>query len=187
MQLVITFESSARPSRQTKSAAAKSGRRSSRHSCQPRWRWSSGLSHQRAAGRPGLYSPCSSQPCYGWSWDASTWSPQRPARSFPPAASRSYSRRETGSFAQSMSREAMNRLDAKGYAPGMRLLELQRQRRGEAGDRDVAAAQEAKGFSDAQKLARQMGETREQARRIALTDLAKAQSEVTLRREEVTK
>ncbi len=83
--------------------------------------------------------------------------------------------------------EAMNRLDAKGYAPGMRLLELQRQRRGEAGDRDVAAAQEAKGFSDAQKLARQMGETREQARRIALADLAKAQSEVILRREEVTK
>lgn len=83
--------------------------------------------------------------------------------------------------------EAMNRLDAKGYAPGLRLLELQRQRRGEAGDRDVAAAQEAKGFSDAQKLARQMGEAREQARRIALADLAKAQSEVILRREEVTK
>jgi hemolysin D len=83
--------------------------------------------------------------------------------------------------------EAMNRLDAKGYAPGLRLLELQRQRRGEAGDRDVAAAQESKGFSDAQKLARQMGETREQARRIALADLAKAESEVILRREEVTK
>lgn len=83
--------------------------------------------------------------------------------------------------------EAMNRLDANGYAPGMRLLELQRQRRGEAGDRDVAVAQESKGFSDAQKLARQMGETREQARRIALADLAKAESEVILRREEVTK
>jgi hemolysin D len=83
--------------------------------------------------------------------------------------------------------EAMNRLDAKGYAPGLRLLELQRQRRGEAGDRDVAAAQEAKGFSDAQKLARQMSETREQALRIALADLAKAESEVILRREEVTK
>lgn len=83
--------------------------------------------------------------------------------------------------------EAMNRLDAQGYAPGLRLLELQRQRRGEAGDRDVAAAQEAKGRSDAQKLARQISETREQARRIALTDLAKAESEVILRREEVTK
>jgi hemolysin D len=83
--------------------------------------------------------------------------------------------------------EAMNRLDSKGYAPGLRLLELQRQRRGEAGDRDVAAAQEARGFSDARKLARQMAETREQARRIALADLAKAEDEVTLRREEVTK
>lgn len=83
--------------------------------------------------------------------------------------------------------EAMNRLDAKGYAPGLRLLELQRQRRGEAGDRDVAVAQEAKGFSDAQKLTRQMSETREQALRIALADLAKAESEVILRREEVTK
>ena len=83
--------------------------------------------------------------------------------------------------------EAMNRLDAKGYAPGLRLLELQRQRRGEAGDRDVAAAQQARGYSDAQKLARQMVETREQARRLALADLAKAESEVILRREEVTK
>jgi hemolysin D len=83
--------------------------------------------------------------------------------------------------------EAMNRLDRKGYAPGMRLLELQRQRRSEAGDREVAAAQEARGFSDARKLARQMAETREQARRVALADLAKAESEVILRREEVTK
>ena len=83
--------------------------------------------------------------------------------------------------------EAMNRLDAKGYAPGLRLLELQRQRRGEAGDREVALAQEARGMSDAGKLGFQIGQAREQARRIALADLAKAESEAILRAEEVTK
>lgn len=83
--------------------------------------------------------------------------------------------------------EAMQRLDAKGYAPGMRLLELQRQRRGEVGDRDVAIAQQARGQSDARKLARQIEQTREEARRVALADLAKAESEAILRREEVTK
>ena len=83
--------------------------------------------------------------------------------------------------------EAMQRLDAKGYAPGLRLLELQRQRRGESGDRDVAAAQEARGQADASKFGRQMDQTREEARRVALADLAKAESEAILRREEVTK
>jgi hemolysin D len=83
--------------------------------------------------------------------------------------------------------EAMNRLDAKGYAPGMRLLELQRQRRGEAGDRDVALAQQARGLSDASKLAQQIGQTREQARRVALADLAKAENEAIQRAEEVKK
>lgn len=83
--------------------------------------------------------------------------------------------------------DAMQRLDAKGYAPGLRLLELKRQRRGEVGDRDVAAAQEARGNSDATKLARQIDQTREEARRVALADLAKAESEAILRREEVTK
>lgn len=83
--------------------------------------------------------------------------------------------------------EAMLRLDAKGYAPGLRLLELQRQRRGEAGDRDVAAAQQARGQSDALKLGRQIDQTREEARRVALADLAKAEGEAILRREEVTK
>lgn len=83
--------------------------------------------------------------------------------------------------------EAMQRLDAKGYAPGMRLLELQRQRRGEAGDRDVAMAQQARGTSDARKFGQQIDQTREEARRVALADLAKAESEAILRREEVTK
>ena len=83
--------------------------------------------------------------------------------------------------------EAMQRLDAKGYAPGMRLLELQRQRRGEAGDRDVAAAQQARGTSDALKFRRQSDEIRAEARRVALADLAKAEGEAILRREEVTK
>jgi hemolysin D len=83
--------------------------------------------------------------------------------------------------------EAMNRLDAKGYAPGMRLLELQRQRRSEQGDRDVAVAQEQRGASEANRLTQQISQTREQARRQALGDLAKAESEAILKREEVTK
>ncbi|MDT0507344.1 HlyD family type I secretion periplasmic adaptor subunit [Novosphingobium sp. MMS21-SN21R] len=83
--------------------------------------------------------------------------------------------------------DAMNRLDQKGYAPGLRLLELQRQRRSEAGDRDVAAAQYARGLSEAGKLSRQIDQTREQARRIALADLATAQNDAILKREEVTK
>jgi hemolysin D len=81
----------------------------------------------------------------------------------------------------------MNRLDAKGYAPGLRLLELQRQRRQEAGDREVAVAQQARGYSEARKLGDQLAQAREQARRTALTDLAKAQAEAILRREEVTR
>ncbi|HKR16883.1 MAG TPA: HlyD family type I secretion periplasmic adaptor subunit [Novosphingobium sp.] len=82
---------------------------------------------------------------------------------------------------------AMQRLDENGYAPGLRLLELQRQRRSEAGDRDVAVAQHARGLSEAGKMSQQIGQTREQARRIALADLAKAESEVVLRREDVIK
>ena len=81
----------------------------------------------------------------------------------------------------------MNRLDAKGYAPGQRLLELERQRRSETGDREVAVAQIGRGLSEARKLDQQIRETREQARRTALTDLAKAEAEAIQRREEVTK
>lgn len=83
--------------------------------------------------------------------------------------------------------ENMNQLDAKGYAPGLRLLELQRQRRQEAGERDVAVTQIGRGFSEARKLDQQIRETREQARREALAELAKAEAEAILRREEVTK
>jgi hemolysin D len=83
--------------------------------------------------------------------------------------------------------ENMNRLDAKGYAPGLRLLELQRQRRQEAGELDVARTQISRGLSEARKASQQMGETLEQSRRIILADLAKAEAEAILRREEVTK
>lgn len=82
---------------------------------------------------------------------------------------------------------ALERLDAKGYAPGQRLIELQRQRRGEAGDREVAVAQRARGAAEAAKLGQQMAQTREGARRQALTDLAKAEADVLLRREDLTK
>jgi len=82
---------------------------------------------------------------------------------------------------------AMNRLDEKGYAPGLRLLEMQRQRRSEVGDREVATAQRSRGISEAAKLSSQIAQTREQARRIALADLAVAESDAILKREEVTK
>jgi hemolysin D len=82
---------------------------------------------------------------------------------------------------------AMNELDAKGYAPGLKLTELQRQRRSEAGDRDIAVAQQARGFSDARKFGAQVAESRAQARQQALADLAKAQTEATLRHEELAK
>lgn len=81
----------------------------------------------------------------------------------------------------------MKRLDEEGYAPGARLIELQRQRRQEAGDRDVAITQIARGQSEARKLDGQIRETREQARQTALADLAKAEGDAILRREEVTK
>ncbi|WP_447930858.1 HlyD family type I secretion periplasmic adaptor subunit [Sphingopyxis fribergensis] len=83
--------------------------------------------------------------------------------------------------------DRMNRLDAKGYAPGQRLLEMERQRRQEVGERDVAVTQIARGQSEARKLDQQIRETREQALRTALADLAKAEGEAILRREEVTK
>jgi hemolysin D len=76
---------------------------------------------------------------------------------------------------------------AKGYAPGQRLLEMERQRRQEVGERDVAVTQIARGQSEARKLDQQIRETREQALRTALADLAKAEGEAILRREEVTK
>ena len=82
---------------------------------------------------------------------------------------------------------AMKTLDARGYAPGMRLLELERQRRAEAGEREVALAQIARGEADARRLEQQAHEAREQALRGALADLAKAEAEAVLRAEEVTK
>jgi hemolysin D len=83
--------------------------------------------------------------------------------------------------------ERMNRLDAKGYAPGQRLLELERQRRQEAGDREVAITQIGRGLAEAAKLEQQGREAREESRRAALADLAKAEADAVLRREEVTK
>ena len=83
--------------------------------------------------------------------------------------------------------ERMNRLDQRGYAPGQRLIELERQRRAEAGDREVALAQISRGQAEARKLDQQVTQTREQARRTALADLAEAEAEAIQRREEVTK
>ena len=82
---------------------------------------------------------------------------------------------------------AMNRLDELGYAPGMRLLELQRQRLGDEGDRNVAEAQEERGASEARKYGDAMAQTRDQSRRQALADLAKADADAIQKREDVTK
>lgn len=82
---------------------------------------------------------------------------------------------------------AITTLADKGYASGLRLLEVQRQRRSEAGSRDVAAAQVARGNSEARRYAQQYAQSREAARQSALTDLARAQAEAMMRREELTK
>jgi hemolysin D len=79
----------------------------------------------------------------------------------------------------------MHGLEAKGYAPGLKLLELERQRHSESGQRDVAQAQQARGLAEARKFGQQLNQTREQARQTALADLAKAESEAMLRREEL--
>ncbi|ADG11521.1 HlyD family type I secretion periplasmic adaptor subunit [Caulobacter segnis] len=81
----------------------------------------------------------------------------------------------------------MNALAAKGYAPGMRLMELNRQRGAEAGEREVARAQRERALADARKFAAQANEAAQDARQRALSDLARAQSEVVLRGEELRK
>lgn len=81
----------------------------------------------------------------------------------------------------------LRRLDEQGYAPGTRLFEIERQRNAEAGDREVARAQAARGRSEARKLTDQATQAREQARREVLGELAKAQADATQRREEVAK
>jgi hemolysin D len=83
--------------------------------------------------------------------------------------------------------DAMHGLETKGYAPGLKLMEMERQRHSEVGQRDVAVAQQAKGMSDARKFGDQLNQTLEQARQTALDALAKAQSEAMLREEELTK
>lgn len=82
---------------------------------------------------------------------------------------------------------SMRRLDERGYAAGQRLVELERQRRSEAGEREVALAQIARGSADALRLGQQSRETREAALRTALSELARAEAEIILRAEEVTK
>lgn len=82
---------------------------------------------------------------------------------------------------------AMRRLDEQGYAPGLRLLELERQRRSTAGDSAVAGAQERRAANDARKYAWQIVEMHSQVQRETLSRLAEAESNVILKREDVTK
>lgn len=81
----------------------------------------------------------------------------------------------------------MRELDTKGYAPGLRLLELERQYRQEKGDKASAAAQLERSAADARKYGHQAQATIGEARQQALADLAKAQADVALRQEEVIK
>lgn len=83
--------------------------------------------------------------------------------------------------------DAMHGLETKGYAPGLKLMEMERQRHSEVGQRDVAVAQQARGLSDARKFGQQAAQTLEQGRQTALDALAKAQSDAMLRQEELTK
>ena len=83
--------------------------------------------------------------------------------------------------------DALRKLDVNGYAPGNRLLELQRQRRADQGERDVAVAQAARGASEAHKYSAAMVETRDTARRQAMVELAKAQADAIQKQEDVTK
>ncbi|WP_428333325.1 HlyD family type I secretion periplasmic adaptor subunit [Novosphingobium sp.] len=83
--------------------------------------------------------------------------------------------------------DALRKLDVNGYAPGNRLLELERQRRVDQGERDVAVAQEARGASEANKYSAAMLETRDTARRQAMVELAKAQADAIQKQEDVTK
>jgi len=83
--------------------------------------------------------------------------------------------------------DAMHGLETKGYAPGLKLLEMERQRHSEVGQRDVAVEQQEKGISDARKFGAQLAQSREQARQTALADLAKAESDAMLREEELIK
>ena len=83
--------------------------------------------------------------------------------------------------------DAMKKLDVNGYAPGNRLLELQRQRRSDQGERDVALAQAAHGAAEARKYGHAMAESRNTARRQAMVELAKAQSDAIQKQEDVIK
>jgi len=83
--------------------------------------------------------------------------------------------------------DAMNGLAAKGYAPGLRLMELERQRHSEGGERKVAEAQQARALSEARKFGDQGVQTRAEAQQRALAELAKAQGDAVLRAEELRK
>ena len=83
--------------------------------------------------------------------------------------------------------DALNSLAKKGFTPKLRILELERQRQAEAGDREVARTQRARGQAEARRLGEQAVAQRQAAEHTALTDLARAQADATLRSEELVK
>lgn len=83
--------------------------------------------------------------------------------------------------------KAIETLAARGYASGLRVLDMQRQRHSEMGSRDVAAQQRRRGLSEAQRFGEELNHSRETARQTALGDLAKAQSDAMQRRQDLAK
>lgn len=83
--------------------------------------------------------------------------------------------------------KAIETLAARGYASGLRVLDMQRQRHSEMGSRDVAAQQRTRGLSEAQRFGEELNHSRETARQTALGDLAKAQSDAMQRRQDLAK
>ncbi|MBW8743574.1 MAG: hypothetical protein JF628_04390 [Sphingomonas sp.] len=68
----------------------------------------------------------------------------------------------------------LERLDRLGLIPRTRLLEMQRQRHAEIGDRGIAVAERSRGISDAAKFSQQVREARDHALQEALGDLTKS-------------
>lgn len=82
---------------------------------------------------------------------------------------------------------AIEELARKGYASQLRLIELQRQRRAEEGQRTVAAAQQSRGLAEVRRYGQEALRSTQDARQHALSDLAAGEAEVALRSQELLK
>jgi hemolysin D len=83
--------------------------------------------------------------------------------------------------------EAYESLLAKGYAAKLKVIELRRQRMAAAKDRDAALATANRVTAQSSGAGSILAQSRAEARSRILTDLAKAEAEAALRREELVK